>query len=161
MAVSEQIHPVERERVAEAARIHLISEGISPQTLADNIIAHPRTVLRTLREGRPISRRAVSNLVAGKAVKLATVSAVKQYLCYRHQLPFHVFEVDPDVERVAEIETIKRLGRRPNINALIGSTGKCDLSVLKYRFDIGFEVEYSPVRRVLLARARAYSTDIN
>ena len=150
------MHHIERKRVADAARIYCYSENLSPQAFADRITRHPKVPARPMREGvRPISRRAISNLLDGAAVKSVTIEAVKKFICIEKGLPTHVFDVTPKLIAAAKAEMQFRMtGVYPHSH-FHRYVGSFQIIRSKSRFYLACQVEYDDEDRLLLARGKA------
>lgn len=148
---------LERRRLAEAAFIYSTAERLSPRQFADRIMRHPRSKLRDLRSGnRPISRRAIENLIAGKMVRQPTLDAVRSFICAERGLPETIYKIDPVVVRMAKLEMARRLGAHPSRASLQTLVGKYNITMLQSDVWFEFDIELEPESNVVLCRGVAF-----
>lgn len=150
------MHPIERRRVAEAAFIYSLDEGVSPQAFAERIMHDPRARLRSLPGGqRPISRKGIQNLIERKPVKAHTVEAVKRFLCRAKSLPTHLFEIEPLLQEVAKKELALRLRQTHPYSFFRRYVGKYSLFGMRSRFYMAFAIDFDADQRILFCYGKA------
>ena len=150
------IHPIERQWIAEAARLYARDQRLSSQAFAWRILRHPEVRLRNMREGiRPLSRRAVENLVNGRPVKSHILQAAKTFIIHERQVPAFIYEVASNLIDVARADMKFQLPGVPSHSFVGRNVGKFILTSAQLDVKVRFEIVYDRNDRLLIARARA------